>query len=87
MPELTSYVLENGIYETYWKYDDMETPVQENTGITNTYERYENGGWVTYSETVSCSYSLGNMRIKLQRSDFWDGIPNDTWYFRTVILY
>ena len=60
--------------------------MQEPDGVTKTYERYEEG-WIAYTETISCSYSVGNMRIELRRSDFYNKRPEEPYNFRLCIYY
>ncbi len=76
MPELTREVFYDGFYYTYWKYMDGQVLVQEGEGVSMYLEReLPNGEWVAYTETISCSYEVGSMRISISRSDFWDGRP------------
>jgi hypothetical protein len=84
LPELNSMIFNNGFYYTYWKYQDGQAIVQEGEGVTMHLERPEGNEWVAYTETISCSYSVGSMRIMISRSDFYDGRPGDTLVFRFV---
>lgn len=81
MPELTSGIISNGIFFTYFKYEDPDTftLVQEGEGLT-----FFEGNW---SYTINCEYSAGNMRITIRTSDYEPYYPENTLNFRTVILY
>lgn len=91
IPELTSEVLEMGFFHTYWNYtedaaDGGQILVQEGEGASRWLEREENGEWIRYQETVSCSYLPGKLRIALSRSDGNNRRPDKTLYFRLVII-
>lgn len=87
LPELNRHIFDRGAFFTYRRYDDNEISVQEPDGVTKTYERYEEGRYIAYTETISCSYSVGNLRIEIRRSDFYSRPPTETYWFRTVIYY
>jgi hypothetical protein len=89
LPELTEYVLSEGAMQTYWRYgenrDGQQVDVQEPLPAVIHLFRYESQR-IEYTETISCSYEPGMMRIMISRSDFFDGIPRETLHFRTAIF-
>ncbi len=91
MVELGEEVLESGFFHTYWEYTEVgengkPITVWESEGSTKTYERFEDGVWVRYMETISCSYAIGELRISISRSDGNRRRPSETLHFRTIIF-
>jgi hypothetical protein len=88
LPELDDYLIDNGLYYTYWKYEESQRWVQEGEGAVM-YKSFvdEKGKTVYYSESITCDYSLGKMRINFRTSDFWDVKPSETLTFRFVVLW
>lgn len=89
VPGFTEDMLYDGLYDTYWKYDDNEILIQEGLGVSMHLERFDTGinDRVTYTETIGCSYSNGEIRFQLSRSDFYDEWPSATLVFRMVVIY
>ena len=92
MPEITEHIYNMGTFRTYLEYGDKGVDgkvvlVQEAEGMTKAKWRYENGERKEYTETIRCGYSVGNLRIEISRSDFYNRPPDETMYFRTVILW
>ncbi len=91
LPELTDHIFHRGTFETFWRYDEMRdgqsVDVQERLPAVINLDRLENHVWIPYTETVSCSYEVGVMRLMISRSDFNNIRPDKTMYFRTVIDY
>jgi hypothetical protein len=87
MPEITQFIYEMGVFHTYIEYMDNQIPVQEGEGSTKAKWRIEYGERVEYTETIRCSYSVGNMRIEISRSDFYNAPPEGRLNFRTVIFW
>lgn len=83
----TSSMLNNGFYYTYWKYLDGQILVQEGLGVSMHLERLDGGQLVPYTETIGCSYSTGEIRFSLSRSDFWDARPTADLVFRFVAFF
>jgi hypothetical protein len=91
MPELTHDVLDMGFFHTFLRYsedgtDGKQVEVQESEGTVRYVEVFEGGQWIRYQETISCSYSLGNLRIAISSSDGQKRRPTETLYFRMVIF-
>ncbi len=89
MPEITSLVLNYGFYHTYWEREEDDALVQEGEGATmyKSYEDNDTGEMIYYSETITCDYSLGLLRVHFRTSDFTKAKPADRLYFRFVALY
>jgi hypothetical protein len=81
--ELTDRVLENGAMQTYWRYGEMRdgqmVDVQEPLPAVI--------HLASWTETISCSYEPGSMRIMISRSDFVNPQPDKKLYFRIAIFY
>jgi hypothetical protein len=92
MPELTQEVLDLGFFHTFWKYTEegeksgTQVEVQQGEGIVRNVEVFEGGQWIRYQEFITCSYSLGNLRIAISSSDGQKRRPTETLYFRMVIF-
>ncbi len=84
-------VFRNGGFTTYWTYGDVrdgvKVDVQEPLPAIMNLVRYEGINRIEYTETISCSYSVGNMRIELRRSDFYNKRPEEPYNFRLCIYY
>ncbi len=84
-------VFKNGGFTTYWRYGDVrdgvEVDVQEPLPAVMHLSRYSDsaGQWVNYTETISCSYEVGWVRIMPSRSALFTGLPSGPLYFRTVV--
>jgi hypothetical protein len=90
-PEITERFFNRHVYTTYWRYGEERggriVDVQEPLPAVITRERFEDGYLIPYTETLSCSYEVGYMRIMLSRSDYFDLRPDQDLYFRLVIEY
>ena len=87
MPEITEYIFDRGVYHTYWKYYDNGIEVQVPLEDTLYPDRYVDGKWAKSGETLTCTYSVGNMRIEIRRGDGNLSRPDNRLNFRTVIHY
>ena len=92
MPEITEYIYNRGTFRTYVEFEDRGTGgqgvlVQEAEGMTKTKGMYVDGIWREYTETIRCGYSAGNLRIEISRYPSFDRPPEETMYFRTVIMW
>lgn len=91
LKEITPEVFDTGSFTTYWRYgerrDGIDVDVQELLPAVINLERFESNRWVYYTETISCNYEVGYMRVMISRSDFYDLRPDKTLYFRTVISW
>ncbi len=84
--ELTRNVINNGGYDTYFKYismDDRE-PVQAKLPHQEDYLEIDGYKW---HYTLDAEYSEGNLRILWRPDDFERFNPTDTFYFRLEIRY
>jgi hypothetical protein len=87
IPEINEHVLNNGTVQTFWRYGEGSVDVQEPLPAVINISRYGTGGLIEWTETISCNYSVGLVRIMISRSNF-DNTPIDqTRHFRTVILW
>ena len=91
LAELTEYIFDRGDFTTYMRYTEQRegdvVDVQEELPVVVNLERVEDNRLIAYTETISCSYEIGYMRIAISRSDFFNRPPDKTLYFRTVIYY
>ncbi len=87
MREITEHIFHKGLYTTYWVYEDNGVEVQVPLEDTIYPGRYLDGYWAKYSETLTCTYSIGNMRLEIRRSDGSPGRPDGRLSFRTVIFW
>ncbi len=76
---LNEGVFINGNFNTYWRYGEG-IGVQEPLPAVMHLSRYSEGRWVEYTETLSCSYEVGMVRIMLSRSDFFTNRPGDVFF-------
>ncbi len=80
--EINESVFRTGSFQTFWKYGELH-----NGGAVEVQEplpaiRNQPG----YSETISCNYEVGSVRIMIRRHpSTFDSPPDRTLYFRTVI--
>jgi hypothetical protein len=87
MPEIDEHIFNRGFYITYWKYDDNGVEVQVPLEDTLYPDKYVDGKWAKSGETLTCTYSVGNIRIEIRREDGSPSRPDRRLNFRTVIYY
>jgi hypothetical protein len=84
MPEITPKILNEGLYYTYWMYNQNSIEVREGLGAVM---NYRDGNYL-WSETLTCTYEVGYMVLNLFYSDYNTELwPNNTFYFRFVAFW
>ncbi|MDR2894567.1 MAG: hypothetical protein LBU97_03815 [Alistipes sp.] len=81
LPEITDYIFTNRAFHTYWIYDEE----RDNRLVTVQEPLPATVHGDDYTETISCSYDVGYVRISISRAPFYDRRPDRELVFRTVI--